>query len=251
MYSQERQQDDTQSFSTRKLGRRDAPSSSASARKLKGGEDIQIGRTRLASRNVQISDHRYLEKVFKNLRKKWNIAGEAPVIGIEALKTNVLVWESFMSTTMKAAGIGGEPIEFEWNIFVGLASLEILQKIQEDLQDRNLEPEDFEDQIIFMSMFNDIEWTKKGNSERCISNSEQVKKYAKRFSRGHWTFLELSVIHLKAIGTPQPLRTHNSCFERFTQQINSVSTEQSQAGVKSSVKGRMRNSRLRICSWQM
>ena len=31
--------------------------------------------------------------------------------------------------------------------------------------------------------------TKKGNSEICISNSEQVKNYAKRFSRGHWSFL--------------------------------------------------------------
>ena len=37
---------------------------------------------------MQISDHRYFEKVFKNLREKLNLAEEAPVIGIEALKTN-------------------------------------------------------------------------------------------------------------------------------------------------------------------
>ena len=86
-------------------------------------------------------------------------------------------------------GIDGEPIEFEWNIFPGLTSLEILQRIQKDLQDQNIEPEKFEDRIIFMSMFNDIEWTRKGNSEQCVSNSEQVKNYAKRCSRGHWTFL--------------------------------------------------------------
>ena len=36
------------------------------------------------------------------------------------------------------------------------------------------------------------------------------------------------------------LRTLNSCFERFTQQFSSVSTEQSQAGVKSSVWSRIR-----------
>ena len=36
------------------------------------------------------------------------------------------------------------------------------------------------------------------------------------------------------------LRTQSSCIERFTQQISSVFTEQSQADVKSSVKGRMR-----------
>ena len=73
--------------------------------------------------------------------------------------------------------------------FPGLTTLEIVQKIQEDLQDRNVEPEDFEDRIIVMSMFNDIEWTKRGISETCISNSEQVKNYAKRFSRGHSSFL--------------------------------------------------------------
>ena len=43
--------------------------------------------------SMQISDHRYLEKVFKNLRSKLNLAEEAPVIGIGALKTNVLLWD--------------------------------------------------------------------------------------------------------------------------------------------------------------
>ena len=46
------------------------------------------------------------------------------------------------------------------------------------------------------------------------------------------------------------LQTQNSYFERFTQQISSVSTEQPQAGVKSSVKSRMRKSRSRKSSWQ-
>ena len=82
--------------------------------------------------------------------------------------------------------IDGEPIEFKWNIFPGRTSLE---KIQKDLQSQNGEPQHCEERIIFMSMFNDIDWTKRRNSEKCLSNSEQVKNYAKRFSRGHWTFL--------------------------------------------------------------
>ena len=41
--------------------------------------------------------------------------------------------------------IDGESIEFEWNIFPGQTSLESLQKIQGDLQDRNIETEKFED----------------------------------------------------------------------------------------------------------
>ena len=40
-----------------------------------------------------------------------------------------------------------------------------------------------------MSMLNDVGWTR-GKSERCVSNSEQGENYAKRFSRGHWTFLD-------------------------------------------------------------
>ena len=40
-----------------------------------------------------------------------------------------------------------------------------------------------------MSMFNDIDWTKRGIPERCIPNSEQVKKNAETFSQRLWTFL--------------------------------------------------------------
>ena len=38
-----------------------------------------------------------------------------------------------------------------------------------------------------MSMFNDIVWKK--NDENCVSNAEEVKNYAMRFSIEHWTFL--------------------------------------------------------------
>ena len=92
MYSQKRQQDDTQCSSPRELGRRDELSSSARARILERGEDIQIGRSKMEFHSMQVSDHRYLVKVFRNLRKKLNIAEEEPVIGIEALKNNVWIW---------------------------------------------------------------------------------------------------------------------------------------------------------------
>ena len=78
-------------------------------------------------------------------------------------------------------GIDGEPIEFELNILSGITSLEILQKIQNVLRERNIEPEKLTDRIIFMPMFNDIDWTRKGNDGICKSNSEKVKTYAKTF----------------------------------------------------------------------
>ena len=57
-------------------------------------------------------------------------------------------------------GIDGKPFEFAW-IFPGHSSLQILQNIQEDLQRSKIEPEEFGDRIIFISMFNDIDWTGK------------------------------------------------------------------------------------------
>ena len=88
MSSQERQQDDTQS---------------SSAKQAERGEDIHMGRSRREFHNMQISDYRYLVKVFRNLRKKLNLTEDSSMIGIEALKTNVLMWGLFMSATMKAA----------------------------------------------------------------------------------------------------------------------------------------------------
>ena len=86
-------------------------------------------------------------------------------------------------------GIDGEAIEFEWNIFPGFTKLQIIQQIQNDLQSENTTPEQFSDRIIFISMFNDIEWTKKYIKETCASNSERVKSFAKRFPKGHWTLI--------------------------------------------------------------
>ena len=40
-----------------------------------------------------------------------------------------------------------------------------------------------------LSMFNGIDLTKKGNYHECLSNSEKVKNFAKRFPLGHLSFL--------------------------------------------------------------
>ena len=91
------------------------------------------------------------------------------------------------SSYYDAVGIDGEAIEFEWTIFPGFSSLSILREIQRDLEKRKIQPEEFKDRLIFMSMLNDIEW--ETNNENCISNAEKVKNYAMRVSQGHWTFL--------------------------------------------------------------
>ena len=60
------------------------------------------------------------------------------------------------------SGIDGETIEFEWNVFPGFAKIEILGEIVKDLNARQINPEQFEGLILFMSMFNDNDWTQNG-----------------------------------------------------------------------------------------
>ena len=59
-------------------------------------------------------------------------------------------------------GIDGEAIEFGWHISPGFSSLEILQKDPKRFgKEEHQKPEEFKDPIIFMSMFNDIDWSRK------------------------------------------------------------------------------------------
>ena len=51
----------------------------------------------------------------------------------------------------------GEPMEFEWNIFLGFNTLELVREVQKFMS-KMCEPEQFQGRIIFMSMFNDIIW---------------------------------------------------------------------------------------------
>ena len=53
--------------------------------------------------------------------------------------------------------IDGEPLEFEWNIFPGFSTLQLVQEVQKFMNKMG-EPEQFQGRIIFMSMFNDIIW---------------------------------------------------------------------------------------------
>ena len=43
--------------------------------------------------------------------------------------------------------------------------------------------------IVFMSMYNDIDWTAKDNASICDQNSSEVSEYAAKFPVGHWTVL--------------------------------------------------------------
>ena len=134
---QEWQKDDPRLWSTRTLVQSGVCERSGSIGKLVRGVENQLARTRFDFHNMHISDNRYLEKVFedlrqklclrsyvldektnvliwglfmsyldnvfKNLRKQLNFLEKTPIIGIEVLKTNALIWGFIMLTTMKAS----------------------------------------------------------------------------------------------------------------------------------------------------
>ena len=82
----------------------------------------------------------------------------------------------------------GQPMNFEWKIFTGLTTMGILNQIQQMMGKLQCEPGNFTGRI-FTSMFNDIVWDAKGNDEKCENNSKTMKRYARGFPRGHWSFL--------------------------------------------------------------
>ena len=57
----------------------------------------------------------------------------------------------------------GQPMEFRVDDFLGLATMGILNQIQQMIGELQCEPENFTGRIIFMSMFNDIVWDAKRN----------------------------------------------------------------------------------------
>ena len=116
-------------------------------------------------------------------------------------------------------GIDGEPVEFEWSIFPGFTSLQILQRIQNVLQQRNIEPEKIEDRIIFMSMFNEeiLEKVKTYAKELDVPRSwrrkEVVWKIEKDPLEGKWDSIGSQMVQ-RCKETGHPVCTSASALSR-------------------------------------
>ena len=82
--------------------------------------------------------------------------------------------------------IDREPMEFEWNIFPGFTTLQLVQDVLKFMNKMG-DSSEFKGRVIFMS-FNDIIWGVKDNEKDCIANSTLVSFFAKRFPAGHWSF---------------------------------------------------------------
>ena len=73
-----------------------------------------------------------------------------------------LVWFKDSPQYKTLDTIDGEPMEFEWNIFPGFTTLQLISKVQEFMIKMG-DPPQFQGRIIFMLMFNDISWRSEDN----------------------------------------------------------------------------------------
>ena len=83
--------------------------------------------------------------------------------------------------------IDGEPMEFEWNVFPGFTTLQLVQEVQEFMTKMG-DPAQFQGRIIFMSMFFDIIWGSEADERKCIANATLVTLFAQRFPPGRWSY---------------------------------------------------------------
>ena len=83
-----------------------------------------------------------------------------------------------------SVGLDGEAIEFEWKSFPGFTTLTVLQKIQKDLEEKNIKPEKWKYWYLFRIRMNRIEKTRAGaltfvpnkaslNTRKIISTNEK------------------------------------------------------------------------------
>ena len=101
--------------------------------------------------------------------------------------TSNAVWEEKLSWFKDSSQyrtldtIDGETMEFEWNIFPGFTTLQLISKVQEFMTKMG-NPLQFKGRIIFMSMFNDIIWGSEDIERECIANATLVTLFAKKIS---------------------------------------------------------------------
>ena len=101
-----------------------------------------------------------------------------------------LTWFKSSSQCRTLDTIDGEPMEFEWNIFPGITTLQLCNKVQEFLSKMS-DPQHFRGRLVFMSIFNNIILGTKDNEKECIANSTLVSLFAKRFPAGRQSFSDL------------------------------------------------------------
>ena len=74
-------------------------------------------------------------------------------------------------------------------LFAGRTIVQILEEIMKMLAEENVRPSQHKGRIIFMSMYNDINWRQNRYEVACRQNSTGVASFAEDFEPGRWPFL--------------------------------------------------------------
>ena len=87
--------------------------------------------------------------------------------------------------------IDGEPIELEWNILKGFSSLQLLQKIQNVLRERNIEPETIHisDHLHVNVQRHRLDKKRNRWKEFAFQIQKESRNTRREFLQRHWTFL--------------------------------------------------------------
>ena len=93
------------------------------------------------------------------------------------------MWDS--SLFMDKFDLTGRPAQFHWHIFRPHSAPNQGREIQTFLG--STEPCDLRGRIIFMSVFNDIEFRKPCNDQTCL-DAKEVTEYARVFQVNQWCF---------------------------------------------------------------
>ena len=79
--------------------------------------------------------------------------------------------------------LSAREIKVAWHVLPGASTIDTKKHIREWAQSTMIEG-----RIVFLSMFNDIDWTQKRNEQRCLRNAREVAECWAMFKPGHWLF---------------------------------------------------------------
>ena len=85
---------------------------------------------------------------------------------IEAWKQKI-EWFTKSREYRELDGIDGEQVEFERRVSQD-TTLQLLREIHKKMAESRIRPEQIEDRIIFMPMYNDIGWTRRRDTNMCF-----------------------------------------------------------------------------------
>ena len=72
----------------------------------------------------------------------------------------------------------------------GKTTIQIFECIEDMLEEADIQPSQFQDRLIFLSIYNDVIWWIPKNSV-CFDNAKRVTRVDESFRQGEWPFLGL------------------------------------------------------------